>query len=269
MAQGKYFSTSEIEAIAGALGDTEDGLTGPEIGHLLATCRMEDPSPDITKRKRLYNAFAVRQNKSQNRRAILEFIRQAMKPERYARQIARFEPMRANLNRALLFAGLCVEEDGRLVAVERAETLSDAGRRTKELRADLETRGVHPDVLRFCREELLDENYFHAVFEAVKSIADKLRSLTGLHDDGAPLVDRALGGDVPMLSINPFVTESEKSEQRGFANIVKGCFGMFRNTLAHAPKIHWTITKQDAEDLLTLVSLIHRRLDLIHRPLRP
>lgn len=142
MAQEKCFSASELEAIAGALGDTDDGLTGPEIGHLLANCRMDDPSPDITKRKRLYNAFAIRQNSSQNQRAILEFILQAMKPERYARQSGRFEPMRANLNRALLFSGLCVEEDGQLVAAERASTLSEAGRRAKELRADLETRGV-------------------------------------------------------------------------------------------------------------------------------
>ena len=33
--------------------------------------------------------------------------------------------------------------------------------------AALTTRGVHSDVLRFCREELLADNYFHAVLEAV------------------------------------------------------------------------------------------------------
>jgi hypothetical protein len=63
----------------------------------------------------------------------------------------------ANLNRALLFAGLCVEEDGRLVAAERAATLSDAACRAKELTSDLQTRGVHLDVLHFCRDELLVE----------------------------------------------------------------------------------------------------------------
>jgi hypothetical protein len=38
-------------------------------------------------------------------------------------------------------------------------------------------------------------------------------------------------------------------------------FGTFRNVTAHAPKIHWNITEQDALDLLTLCSLLHRRLD--------
>ncbi len=32
-------------------------------------------------------------------------------------------------------------------------------------------------MLRFCREELLADNYFHAVLEAVKSVADKMRHL--------------------------------------------------------------------------------------------
>jgi hypothetical protein len=59
-------------------------------------------------------------------------------------------------------------------------SLPEAQRRARELRADLNSRGVHPDVLRFCREELLVDNYFHAVMEAVKSVADMGR--WGLQD---------------------------------------------------------------------------------------
>ena len=128
-------------------------------------------------------------------------------------------------------------------------------------RQDLETRGVHPDVLRFCRAELLVDDYFHAVQEAVKSVADKMRARTGLTDDGGTLVDRVLCGEPPMLAINPRGTVSERSEQSGFANLVKGIFGMFRNPTAHEARIHWPMDKTDAEDLLTLVSLVHRRLD--------
>jgi hypothetical protein len=173
----KTFTQSELEAIAQALGDTSDGLTGSEIGHILASLKMVDPTPDMTKWKRLHNAFVERQNFSGNRRAILQFIREAMKPERYARQAERIEPMRANLNRALAFVGMAVNVDGTLVAADQVRTLSEALRRAQELRADLAARDVHPDVLVFCREELLADNYFHAVLEATKSIADKLRSL--------------------------------------------------------------------------------------------
>jgi uncharacterized protein (TIGR02391 family) len=71
-----------------------------------------------------------------------------------------------------------------------------------------------------------------------------------------------------MVAINPLKDDSQKSEQRGFANLLRGTVGMFRNTTAHAPRIHWPMTKDDAEDLLSLVSLIHRRLDASHMPPR-
>lgn len=264
----KAFTQSQVQAIADALGHTEEGLTGTEIHHLLAVAKIRDADPTLTKRIRLFNAFAHSQNTLQHRRHILAFIRHAMKPERFIRDAHRFEPMRTRLNQALLFAGLLVSASGKIEAVEPAETLSDARRRANELRADLASRGVHPDVLRFCREELLVDNYFHAVLEAVKSVADKIRQRTGLTDDGATLVDRAFSGAPPMLAINSLQTESEQSEQRGFANLIRGTFGMFRNTTAHAPRIHWPMTKEDAEDLLSLVSLIHRRIDAASMPPR-
>lgn len=256
----ELFSQDQLEAIAGALGDTDAGLKGNEIQLLIVSSRMIDPG-EITKRVRLYNAFVQSQNTSRNRTHVLAFIRQAMKPARFSREPTRFEPLRARLNQALAFAGLVVDQAGEIMAVDSARTLPDAQRRARELRADLEGRNVHADVLQFCRAELLAENYFHAVQEAVKSVADKMRSRTGLIDDGTTLVDRVLGGDPPMLQINARSTLSERSEQSGFANLVRGVFGMFRNPTAHEAKIRWPIAKQDAEDLLMMVSLIHRRLD--------
>ena len=259
-----HFSQSQLEGIADALAR----LTGSEIDLLLATCRMERPTRSSSKRVRLYNAFAASQNTRRDRRAILAFIRHAMKPERYASRPDHFETIRTDLNRALSFAGLALDEAGHLISVKRARTLSEAERRAEELKAHLVTRGVHPDVLRFCRAELVADDYFHAVLEAAKSVADKLRGRTGLTDDGATLVDRALGGNPPMLAINEFRSQDQKGEQRGFANLVKGVFGMFRNPTAHAARIHWAMKKDDAEDLLSLASLIHRRLDDAHMPPR-
>jgi len=63
-------------------------------------------------------------------------------------------------------------------------------------------------------------------------------------------------------------TKSEKDEQKGFANLLKGVFGMFRNTTAHEARINWDMSKEDAEDLLSMVSLIHRRIDGANMPLR-
>jgi uncharacterized protein (TIGR02391 family) len=237
----KTFTPSQIEALAKALADTHDGLTGSEIGQLLATYQIADPTPGGSKWVRLHNAFAARQNADGNRTAILAFIRGAMRPERYARKPEHFEPLRANLNKALSFAGLMVDETGVIGIVDPARTLPEAARRAEELRTDLIRRGVHPDVLEFCRAELLVDNYFHAVLEAVKSVSHKLRTRTGLQDDGNILVDRALGGDPPMLAVNALRTESERNEQRGFANLLRGTHGMFRNVIAHEAKVLWII----------------------------
>lgn len=256
-----YFSQIEAESIADALGDTALGLSGSEIGHLLITLGIPDPNPEITKRKRLLNAFAADQNNRGNRKGILEFIRTAMAPGRWLRDRDRYEPLRANLNQALALMGLEVDATGDLHKAEAVTTIRDAEQRAQQLRTDLKCRDVHPDVLAFCKAELLEENYFHAVLEAVKSIADKLRARTGLLDDGAELVNRALGGDKPMLAINRRQTKSEYDEQRGFVNLIIGTFGMFRNPTAHTARINWKMAQKDAEDLLSLVSLVHRRLD--------
>jgi uncharacterized protein (TIGR02391 family) len=124
----------------------------------------------------------------------------------------------------------------------------------------------------FCQAELLQSNYFHAVFEATKSVADKIRTKTGLTDDGCTLVDIAFGSGragMPYLAFNSLCTESEQSEHAGLMNLMKGMFGVFRNVTAHVPKISWTITEQDALDLLTIALFLHRRLDGAVRTTRP
>jgi len=258
---GKIFSESELRAVAQALGDTEGGLTNSEIDELLQVCGVADEMGPGTKWKRIYGNLWNRQARDGHRKAILAFIRKAMKPERYLRQPARFEAMRSSLNVALSFAALELDETGALHNAERIHTLTEAERRANELRSDLQVRGVHPDVLSFCRAELVADNYFHAVLEAAKSIFDKLRLLSGLSEDGAILVDKALCGNTPLIAINSMTTESERSEQAGFANLIKGTYGMFRNPTAHEARVRWHMGKEDAEDLLSLASLIHRRLD--------
>lgn len=264
----KTFSQDALQAIANALGDTNDGLSGSEIAHLLTSSRLEDVDPETTKRHRLYNAFANEQNRSQSRDCVIAFIRKSMKPARFIGDMDRFELMRFNLNRALAFSGLSVSARGELSNATASGTLAEADRRARDLRADLTSRGVHPDVLRFCKSELLDDNYFHAVLEAVKSVGDKIRKRTGLEDDGATLIDRAFSGPVPILAINPLSTKSEIDEQKGFSNLLKGTFGMFRNPTAHEARINWNMSKVDAEDLLSLVSLVHRRIDGARMPPR-
>src|SRR3546814_18882655 len=51
--------------------------------------------------------------------------------------------------------------------------------------------------------------------------------------------------DLPVLALGPLTTESEKSEQKGFANLLIGLFGAVRNPLAHAPKTNWPMRSEE------------------------
>ena len=102
---------------------------------------------------------------------------------------ADFEERRALVNERLLFFRVPSLGGRPDRACQGGDTVAEAQQRADDIRAELARRGVHPDVLRFCRAELLERNYFHAVLEASKSVEEKLRTLTGLSGDGAPLVD--------------------------------------------------------------------------------
>ena len=63
------------------------------------------------------------------------------------------------------------------------------------------------------------------------------------------------------VRFNSLATEWERSEQAGIATLMKGLFSTFRNPAAHAPKVAWATLRSDALDILTLASMLHRRLD--------
>lgn len=257
------FDLGVLQSISDILGDTGRGFSGSEIARYLNECKIDDPFPTHTKRYRLFEALKAKQLSDKCGNNIAAFIQQTMSPARHHDAREWFEETRSKLNRVLAFDGYVLEQNGKLREVPKAETHSQVAARVSQLRDHLITRRVHPDVLRFCREELLVDNYFHAVFEATKSVAEKLRSLSGLTSDGAELVDQALAfkSVIPHLALSSLETESQQSEQKGFMNLLRGLFGTFRNTTAHAPKITWKIDEQDALDILSLISLIHRRLD--------
>ena len=99
------------------------------------------------------------------------------------------------------------------------------------------------------------------LYRLVGNLAEKIRKKTGLKSDGTRLVQEALAGRSPMLRINALASESHRSEQHGFATLLAGMFGTFRNPTAHAPRISWPMSEEDALDLFTLASYTHRRLD--------
>jgi uncharacterized protein (TIGR02391 family) len=120
-------------------------------------------------------------------------------------------------------------------------------------------------VLRYCTVELLKKNNFHASLEATKSVFERVRQISGLSADGAALIDAALSlgkSGTPVIAINGLVSHTDRDEQTGFANLIKGLAGMYRNPVAHDPRALRTVTDTQLLELATALSLIHRRLDV-------
>jgi uncharacterized protein (TIGR02391 family) len=256
------------------LGDTSAGLTNKEIASLLADARITDPTPRdagpgtyvvMNKRDRLYTALSAVQRETGAGNAVIQFIRKAMHPARYADAPALFEDRRHQLNVALSFASLELRETGAVHRTRTATTLTDARRRAQRLRGTLHERGAHPRLLAACVAEIRDDNYFHAVLEASKSLAEEIRRQTGSKLDGVPLVEATIqptkANPVPLLALNRLESQTERSRQQGLDAGMRAIFSAARNPAAHEPKVLSTLTEQDAVDLLTQMSYLHRRLD--------
>jgi uncharacterized protein (TIGR02391 family) len=255
-----------VEAVCKVLASTSwPGLSGSEIGRLLAMRGFADVDPTATKWRRLEAALQARQQRDRASNCLIRFITDAMDPSRYVSDPGRFSALRDSLTEALALVGLGINEKGQVARATKAATLDDVARLAGRLHTELTRRGVHNQVLAYCNEELIRQSLFHAVFEAVKGLAARLRTLTGSGLDGSDLIDHCFGtrSGQPVVRINACASETDLSEHKGFANLLRGTFGTFRNPPAHAARAaaEWTVTEADALDLFSMLSFIHRRLD--------
>lgn len=257
MSRVERFPEGQIETIARVLGECGSGT---DISRVLNDRGLVDNSGQSTKWRRLYAIFLEYQRRHSCANGILDFIQSFITPSRFVGRNEEFETHRRELNAVLAFAGLEYGADGQWRKIDAARTIDEAEQRARTIRAMFHGRAMHPEVIKYCRSELLQDNYFHAVFEATKGLAQRIRGLTNIQEDGAALVDRVFSIEQPVLAFNTLQTHSEKSEHKGFATLIKGCFSAVRNPLAHEPKLLWN-GADDAADYLTLVSLLHRKLD--------
>lgn len=248
---------SSLEQISRILGDH---LTGSKITNLFFQVGFNNSSTE-TKWRRINYYFEETQMQYHCANKVIEFISLTTDPIKFVNNKDEFNLLLNELNKILAFSGIKIDNQGKFRKTLQANTIDEAHERASNLQKILYERNIHEDVLKFCKPELLQENYFHAVFEATKSISDKIRKISQLSLDGNNLVYKVFDDNNPLIAINSLRTPSEKNEQRGLKNLLLGIFSMFRNTLAHEAEIYWPVSEQDAIDLLTMISFIHRKLD--------
>jgi len=238
-------------------------LSHKQLVELLESIGIDVNHQVSSKADRIYHSLKYRQNRDGCGNNIINFIQKLVSPRRYDSELE-FEKVRSKFNEKLLYEGYEINSNGTISLVTKATTIPEAKERSQKIKQKIRGYNTHEEIVRFCEEEWLKENYFHAILEITKCIADKLRNISGYISDGSELVDECFGlgkDKKPMLAFNMLVTPSEESEHKGFANFLKGFFSMYRNPKAHNPKIFEDTQVDEMAEALVIASVIYRRLD--------
>ena len=270
-AKTPMFSSGTIEAIARKIGDA---YTGGQITSLLfdSGCGKFDPGTPGTKWVRVAEAIERHQRHQGDGHPLLVVARSSVEPGRllssnYQDVAAR---LRDNLNAVLSTEGYALGEDGRIRRITKKFSYEEAQRKAQSLSEHLSKRGSHEEVLKHCRDTLLqhEDDYYEVVFEAAKGLEERIRRISGSNLDGRRLAQNVLSKSNRLVPINSGKNSTEQNEQESIRLFTEGIIAGFRNPPAHNSRLNWRVSEQDAQDVLGLLALIHRRLDAAEKMLR-
>ena len=221
----------------------------------------------FNKRDWLYKCFVADINKNRSCVNVFRFIESALSPISYTLEEKREKHLWRldEINKVLMLLGMQVGNDGKLKQTVKANTLDEVDRRVNKLKKKLYERAIHAEVTKYCVNDYLQKDYFDAVFEAAKGLAERVRQITGLTTDGGKLFQEAFSTKDPFIFFNSLKSESEISEFIGLKELLEAIYHLVRNPAAHTPKINWKVDENKALDVLTLISFAHKYLDECHR----
>lgn len=237
-------------------------LTHTRISRILAECSMPEAG-GTNKSDRLYYAFMEKQRIDNCGNNIAAFIMRVITPKLYDDELS-FEKDRSAINEKLAYDGLQIDIHGNIALCKTATTITEAKERSQNIKAKIKGMTIHQEIVRYCNEEWLHQDYFHAIEEIAKSVFDRLRKTSESNKDGAELIDEcfALGkNNRPRFAFNKLETMSELSEHKGFANLCKGFYGLYRNPKAHSVRVDETTDLEDMSEVLIVATIIHNKLD--------
>lgn len=255
-----------IESVCKILGELTKGY---KITIMFQSLKIYDHDsatagrPITTKWKRLRDAIIHECNNQKSAKPFFQVIEYIMNPIDFVNDLNGWENNKRDLNAYLLFYGYVLTDSGKIQQTDSVETVNDAHKRLLSFQNKLKMYEIHPRVLEFCQEELFQENYFHAILEASKSVFQRVRDISELELDGSKLIQQALSTKQPVILIkgNMLSSETDRSMYNGLKNLIETIVSLYRNPTAHSPKLYDESSETDAITAFTLMSLAHRILD--------
>lgn len=251
------FRHEALETLAQIIGDH---YTGSEITRLFnRSGYSEIVHNGGTKWRFVATAFdTLQQQGSGTPNHVLKVIQTACNPQGWIGRRENFDAFLNSVNEVLAFYGLKIDENGSLNQISgRSSTV----RQTKSAdEVAFEAHGFHSEIIKHGRSHFCRGAYFHAVFECCKIFDFAVQNNTGLNKSGQPLMSEALSLNGP-IKLNSQQKQSEKDEQQGIMYLCMGLMNAIRNPQAHEPELHWPMSREDALDVLALISFLFRKLE--------
>lgn len=145
--------------------------------------------------------------------------------------------------------------DGKLVIGEP----SRGSRVSSPILRDARLAVLHPQVLEVAEGYVLSEHFGAAVFEATKSLTNRVKTMTGRAKDGTALMQRVFSAEDPDLLLGDLTTLTGRNMQEGFRFIFTGAVQAIRNPPAH--ELFEDMALNEALEYLAFISLLMRKLD--------
>lgn len=245
-----------LEHLAQIIGDM---FTGSEITRLFSRAGYPDiVHANATKWRFVAEQFTALQHRDGSANGVLRVVKTAANPQGWIGRRELFESFLRSANSALEFYALRVNDDGTLVRTGTASKTVQRTRTADEL--EFGARSFHASVRKHGRAHFCRGAYFHAVFECCKALDAAVRESSGSTKAGSSLMGEALAVTGP-IKLNSQRTQSERDEQEGIKFLCMGLMSAVRNPQAHEPELNWPMSREDALDVLALISFLFRKLE--------
>ncbi len=267
MATINKFSESDCKQICSIL---KEYCSGSEITTFLKDLNFYDiqiqsssqASVKYSKADRLTVSVMKEQLKYNNGSPLIQLIEKIYNPIRFIGTQYNWEVAKLELNTKSQFWGFELDDSGKIIKSTKVTTYAEAEIRYNSLKSRLLSNNIHHEVLKYCKAEYLEDNYFHCILEASKALFDKIRSISTLDLDGNILINTVFNEKSPIVVFNSLRTSDERNEYLGFKYLLKSITCLFRNPTAHNPKIYSITTEEDALMTLNIISFAFKQLDL-------
>ena len=237
-------------------------MTGSTITKMLEQLNIEDNSNQSTKWRRLDFVMRETQTTYGCGNKVLEIIKYVFHPtSSWFSDNNEYKSSINEINKCISFYGYEAQEDGNIHLIKSSKTRTHANERYDLLKSKLIERNIHPQILEFCTLDIVNEDYFSIIFEASKSVYDRIRKMTGITLDGNRLIYTCFDLKYPIIVFNSLKTDTEKNLYNGLKNILLSIAQIGRNPKAHTPKIYSYDSLDNCLDILNLISFSHKMLD--------